>query len=94
MDRQTLALLIPIMALAIPVVAVIFSGINKNMRLRIEEAKARAGLNPDLAEELEALSQEVQDLRHQLTEVAERMDFAERLLTRGDRGQTPTAGQP
>ena len=94
MDRQTLALLIPIMALAIPVVAVIFAGINKSMRLRIEEAKVRAGLNPEVAEELEALAQDVQDLRQQLTEVSERMDFAERLLTRGERGQAPSAGEP
>ncbi len=94
MDRQTLALFIPILALAIPVAAVIFSGINKNMRLRVEEAKARAGLNAETAAELDALAQEVQELRQELVEVSERMDFAERLLTRGERGEPPGSGQP
>jgi len=47
MGRQELALLIPILALAIPVAAVILNGMHKIARLRLEEARIRRMLaNP------------------------------------------------
>ena len=43
MDPRVLGVMIPIIALSIPVVAIVFGGLQKLMRLRIEEAKVRAG---------------------------------------------------
>jgi len=42
MDKQSLALLIPILALSIPVLAIVSSALQKVWRLRIEEARVRA----------------------------------------------------
>ncbi len=42
MDKQVIALLIPIFALAIPIVAVVMHGFQKIWRLRVEEARVRA----------------------------------------------------
>jgi len=83
MDRQTLALFIPILALSIPVLAILSNGLQKVWRLRIEEARARAGALTDGGEaELDQVRGEVEQLRRELTEVQERLDFAERLLAR------------
>jgi Tfp pilus assembly protein PilO len=68
--------LIPIMALGVAVTAIISSSVLKLQRLRLEEAKLRAG-NPA---ELDDLAHQVSDLRHELAEVQERLDFAERML--------------
>lgn len=78
------ALLIPIVALCIPVAGIIFHGLEKVARLRVEEAKVKAGvLDGQSAAELAALREEVGDVRRELAEVQERLDFAERLLTSG-----------
>jgi hypothetical protein len=83
MDRHALALLIPILALAIPVTAIVFSGLMKLARVRLEETRIRAGaLGGGAESELAALREEMDGLRHELGEVQERVDFAERLLTR------------
>jgi hypothetical protein len=79
MDRQTLALLIPILALAIPVAAIVLNGLQKLARLRLEETRVRAGSAG--GGEVAALREEVAALRSELTEVEERLDFAERLLS-------------
>ena len=82
MDRHVLVLFIPIMALAIPVLGVVFYGIQKVMRLRVEEARIRAGgLGGAWEGEVEQLRTEVEQLRRELTEVGERVDFTERILT-------------
>ena len=47
MDRQSLALLIPITAMLIPIAAIVMGGVLKLSRLRLEEAKLRAGALPD-----------------------------------------------
>ncbi|MFI5235131.1 MAG: hypothetical protein ACHQXA_05415 [Gemmatimonadales bacterium] len=78
MDKGVIALLIPLMALAIPVAAVVFSGMQKMAKLRIEEAKARMG---EGGGDVQALAQDVDQLRHELAEVQERLDFTERLLS-------------
>lgn len=80
MDKQALAMLIPIAALAIPTVAIIMNGMLKMARLRVEEAKARAGAIGEGSADLAALRDEVTDLRHELAEVHERLDFTERML--------------
>jgi hypothetical protein len=68
--------LIPIMALAIPVAAIVFSSLLKLQRLRLEEAKLRAGDPGDSGD----LARQVAELQGALTEVQERLDFAERVL--------------
>ena len=77
-----IALLIPIFALSIPLAGVVLYGLQKLARTRLEEAHIRAGLLGKEGEsELAALRDEVGDLRRELGEVQERMDFAERLLS-------------
>lgn len=83
MDRHALVLFIPILALAIPVTAVIFSGLRKMALLRLEETRIRfGGLGSGAEAELTALREEVDGLHRELGDVQERLDFAERLLTR------------
>jgi hypothetical protein len=99
MDRQSWALMIPILALSIPVVAVIMSGIHKMMKLRIEEARVRSGLVDGVtAADVEALQADLADARLELDQVHERLDFTERLLVemrdrQGLAGGTPSAGE-
>jgi len=68
-----------IAALAIPTVAIIANAVLKLARLRIEEAKARAGV-ADPTGEVGLLRDDVAQLRHELGEVQERLDFTERML--------------
>jgi hypothetical protein len=82
MDKQVIALLIPIFALAIPLAGMILFGLQKLARTRLEEARLRAGVLEKGAEvEITALRDEVGELRRELSDVQERMDFAERLLS-------------
>jgi len=82
MDKHALAILIPIIALSIPVVAIVFSGWQKVARIRLEDARIRAGsLDGSAAAELTSLREEPGEVRRELAEVHERLDFAERLLT-------------
>ncbi len=80
MDKQMMALLIPILALTIPVVALVMSGLQKIWKLRLEEARAREGVAGPGGGRLEALEAEVAQLRAELSDVQERVDFAERTL--------------
>lgn len=82
MEKQIIALLIPIIALAIPLAGVIFFGLQKLARTRLEEARLRAGtLDRGAETEIVALRDDVGDLRRELSDLQERMDFAERLLS-------------
>ena len=84
MNPEGFAVFIPIVALCIPVAGIIFHGLEKMARLRVEEAKVKAGqLDGQSASELAALRDEMGDVRRELAEVQERLDFAERLLTSG-----------
>lgn len=84
MDRHVVALLIPIMALAIPVAAIVMSGLLKMSRLRVEEARLRMeGGEGGSSEEVQALRSELETVRRELSDLNERVDFAERLLARG-----------
>ena len=82
MDTHTIALFIPIVALLIPVTAIVFVGMHKMARIKLEEARLRLG-GGDAATEVTALREEVGELRRELSEVQERLDFTERLLTKG-----------
>lgn len=83
------ALLIPILALSIPIVAILAGTWQKVAKARVDEARARAGfLEGSDAAELEGLRDEVAQLRGELDELHERMDFNERLLVQLREGQT------
>jgi hypothetical protein len=82
-DKQIVALLIPIFALAIPISAIILHGLQKLARMRLEEARLQQGPRDKGTEaEITLLREEVGDLRRELSDVQERLDFAERLLSR------------
>lgn len=81
MDKQTLAVMIPVIVMLIPLSAVILNGWQKIVKLRIEEAKVRAGGDGSRGQ-IDDLRAEVEQLRHELGEVQERLDFTERLLAR------------
>lgn len=80
MDRQVVALLIPIVAMLIPTAAIIMNGLQKMAMMRLEEARTRAGAGKEDPQELEALRAEVAALRQEMAEVHERLDFTERML--------------
>jgi hypothetical protein len=87
MDRQIIALLIPILALAIPLAGIIFYGLQRLARTRLEETRLRAGaLDKGSEAEFAALRDEVGEVRRELGEVQERLDFAERLLSQAREG--------
>ena len=75
------AITIPTFLFGIPLAWVILHGWQKVVRLRIEEAHARASLSP--AAEDSTLRADVDQLKRELGEVQERLDFAERILARG-----------
>jgi len=81
-EPQVLQPLIPIFALAIPLAGIVFYGLQRLARTRLEEARLRAGVLDRGAEtEIAALRDDAGDLRRELSELQERMDFAERLLS-------------
>ncbi len=82
MDQHIIALLIPILALSIPVIALVSRGLNQLAKTRLEEARLRAGSSGGSDDEVAALRAEVDDLRRELSEVQERVDFTERILSR------------
>ncbi len=82
LDKQTLAIFIPIIALSIPVVAIVMTNLVKMQRFKAE-ANRGGSLNPDAEARMAALEDEVSALRQELGETQERLDFTERLLTKG-----------
>ena len=89
MDRHTLAIMIPILALSIPVLAIVFGGLVKLQRER-NRSSLGADLTGDVMHQLDDMREEVQALRGELTEVQERLDFTERLLASGQDRRQPT----
>lgn len=89
MDRQTLALLIPILALSIPVMAILFSGLSKLARVKREAIEAQYGMNPALEAQLEEIREEMRTLQHNLADTQERLDFTERMLAQQRDRQLP-----
>ena len=80
-----------LIGLMIPLLALSIGGTLVLSRTRIGEAIARRisgdTRSPELEAHLETLEDELVSLRGQLAETNERLDFAERLLTRGEEGQ-------
>ena len=74
-----LFVLFPIMGMGIAVAAIISSAVLKMQRMRLEEERLNAGRSGDQDE----LTRQVAELRHELTDVQERLDFTERILTQG-----------
>lgn len=88
METEILHGLTRMLGLMIPLFAISIVGVLVLSRTRIGEAIARRisgdARDPRWEAELEALEDEVSRLRGQLGETNERLDFAERLLTRGE----------
>jgi ABC-type phosphate transport system auxiliary subunit len=94
MDSHSLALLIPIMALSIPVMAIVFGGLRKTAQLRLEETRLKLQGRGSSQDDMDALRAEVDDVRRELSEVQERLDFDERLLARPDVRDRPVGAMP
>jgi Tfp pilus assembly protein PilO len=86
--------LLPIMAMGIAVAAIVSSSILKIQRMRLEEARLRAGDSG----EVDALARQLSDLQHDVIEMQERLDFAERILAQSREAPglpaVPPPGQP
>ncbi|MEP6571734.1 MAG: hypothetical protein ABJD11_03530 [Gemmatimonadota bacterium] len=88
---NALSVFIPITFLCVAVTGIIASSILKIQRLRLEEARLRAG---DPAE-LEDLATRTATLERELAEVHERLDFAERILAQtNEKAGLPPARRP
>ena len=77
-------------------IGISFSPIGRALadRIRGKSASADGGeLRADLADHKEALNQELEAVRHEMAELAERLDFAERLLAKNREGQRIGPGQ-
>jgi hypothetical protein len=86
--------LIPILALCIPLVAIITkSDLGKALAERLRHGKVPAG--PAVPEIDAAVYDELDRLRNDVSELQERLDFAERLLTtRSDDARLPLNRTP
>jgi hypothetical protein len=78
MDKQALAVLIPVLALCIPVFAIFFNGLAKVLKARGPEPYAV----PHLQAQVDELRENLEQVRRELGDVNERLDFTERLLTK------------
>jgi Tfp pilus assembly protein PilO len=79
------------------IVALGFSPVGRAVADRIRGKHAlpeTEDLRAELAEQREAQAEEVMQVRRELAELAERVDFAERLLTRQREAQRLTGGAP
>jgi hypothetical protein len=83
MDPRGLAVLIPVLALSIPVLALVFNGLTKLAKMRKEAIEAQYGgsLTSSVEAQLEDLRAQMQGMQRDLAETQERLDFTERMLT-------------
>ena len=84
-------------ATLIPVTAVFFCGLALLSRTAIgqviaQRLRGNASRDVQLEAELQTLRDEMEALRRELGETQERLDFAERVLTRG--GESASQGRP
>ena len=85
MDKQALAVLIPVMSLFFSgLIAFSFTRLGKAVAKRIE-----GGGDSVMAERLSRLEIEQDRLRSELAEAHERLDYAERVIARESRVQLP-----
>jgi len=78
MDRQTLALLIPILVMGFTgLIAFSYTPIGRALARRLSGQAAA----PELEGRVAQLEADLDAVRHELTETQERQDFAERALT-------------
>ena len=82
MDKGFLALLIPVLALATGLIAV----------LKMPRKVFTRSAPPELEDRVQALQEEVGALRRELSEANERLDFAERLLARAEEARRVDKG--
>jgi len=82
MDKQVFALFIPIIALSIPVVAIVMTNLVKMQKFKADAARGSLS-NPETEARMAALEDDVAALRQELGEAQERLDFTERLLSKG-----------
>jgi hypothetical protein len=79
--------LVLILIFAIPICGIIFNSLEKIARYK---AKGPDGAElADLNARVQALEGEMDGMRQQLAETQERLDFAERLLARGEPPKVP-----
>jgi len=77
-------------------IAIAFSPIGRAVADRIRGKSATLGgadVRTELVEHKEALDQELEAVRREVAELAERVDFAERLLAKNREGQRIGPGQ-
>ncbi|HKP29769.1 MAG TPA: hypothetical protein VJU15_10210 [Gemmatimonadales bacterium] len=72
--------MIPVFALLIPLAAIAGSMVLKIQKVKLEEARLHAA-DPTVLAEVDDLRQELQQVRGELAEMQERLDFTERMLT-------------
>jgi TolA-binding protein len=91
MDPDILGGMAALLGLMVPILGLSFVGLVVFTRSQLGEAVARriAGgrYDPETDEQISVLQEEVAVLRHQLQETQEQVEFAERLLSRGDRAE-------
>lgn len=79
MDPGSAILGIAVMAGLVMITGLVSRGVIQYARLRAESRQGSSELHNEVA----MLRDQVDDLRHQVIETQERLDFTERLLTRG-----------
>ncbi len=77
---------------------IVFTGLIMRFKLKKKELEVREkelemrGNDPELAPEVDALRDDLNDTRAQLAEMQERLDFAERVLASGRASQEDRSG--
>jgi hypothetical protein len=78
-DKQVLAIFIPILIFSVPIVAIIFNGLTKLAKIK---AESQGNLGSEAMERIAELENQMHHVQQQLSETQERLDFAERLLAK------------
>jgi hypothetical protein len=78
-DKQVLAIFIPILIFSIPIVAIIFNGLTKLAKIK---AQSQGSLGSEAVERIAELEHQMHHVQQQLSETQERLDFAERMLAK------------
>ncbi len=78
MGVWTIGLLVILVALTIPLLAIVLD--SRAIRNFLESRQGRTGIDKDLHGKVEALEEEVQELQHALKTLREETQFIQRLL--------------